>query len=215
MFKKAVIIAILIFLVVGLLVYMSLKYEQTTSEPVVKTPLNTTKVQKTATLFLSPKDLSLSISDKTPYTLDVMIDTGKESASGVQAKIKYDPKVLSLIAVTPDQSDTSFFGRDVVVLTNDIDQTNGAIMFEAAIPFNGTQKSGSGKLATITFDVISTLSPNTEITFLDTSIVTTLGEKESILKSTTGAQITIPSNLKISNLPTSTPASLFTPSPAQ
>lgn len=221
MFTKAVSISIIILIAVGLLIYMSIKVDQTNvgqetvvqSKPIVAKPT----VEKTATLSFSVPTLNLSLNDKAPYSIDLILGSGNASVSGVQAEIKYDPLVLSIVKMTPTTD--SLFGPKANNLINDIDPVNGAAIFALGIPPGGTAKNGSGKIATITFNVLSTASPNTEIKLLDTSIVTKFGEKKSILKSTTGAIINIPSGLKVFVNPTTTPIiSTFTPTstpPAQ
>lgn len=191
MFKKSVFVAILILAAVGILIYMSIQVDQTNvsheivvqSQPI--SPKST--LVKTATLSFSVPALNLSLNDKAPYTIDLILDSGNASVSGVQAEIKYNPSVISLAKITP--ATDSLFGPNVVNLINDIDPVNGAAVFAIGIPPGGTAKNGSGKIATITFNVLSTATPSTEIKLLDTSIVTKPGEKKSILKATMGATI--------------------------
>lgn len=212
MFKKSVLVAIIILAAVGILIYLSMRVDQTkVSETVVQSPPISPKprVEKTATLFFAPSTLNLLLTDKAPYAIDIMLDAGSASVSGVQAEIKYDPSIISLAKITP--ATDSLFGPNAVNLINDIDPINGASVFAVGIPSGGTPKSGSGKIATITFNVLSSASPSTEIRLLDTSIVTKLGEKNSILKGTTRAIVNIPPGLRVFVNPTTPNTSIFTP----
>lgn len=115
--------------------------------------------------------------------VNVNIDTGSDSISGVQLKIAYDPKVLTNVKVVPG----SFFPNGTV-LQNDVDAQNGIINYAFAINPGMKQLKGKGQIISISY--IAVPQTATDMVFMPNTKITSEGITASVLKNT--ATITVP-----------------------
>lgn len=143
---------------------------------------------KTTTLYFDPAALTIT-NTSSPSSVDVVFDTGNDEIAGVQLELSFDPKEVTNVRVktAPD----SLFGAGATVLFNEVNLISGRISYAIAISPSQAQVKGRGKIANITFQRAFTSSlPKTQIQFLDKTMVTKLGEDESVLKQTIPLNIT-------------------------
>ncbi len=203
--KKTTILILILAAVTGILLFLAIsetKKPQTPSRPVAPTKK---PVEKTAKVFFSPQNLDLSSGTASPTSsVDIMVDTGKAAIAGVQAELAYDPKALSNVRLVPATDQSSFFGSTSVVLFNEASQQTGRISYAIAISPGGNARKGVGKIATLTFQKAFNAPSATQVAFLDKTLVTILGENESVLKESIPLNITLSQAQFLNNpLPTS------------
>jgi len=116
------------------------------------------------------------------YTTDVNIETGGDKITAAQLELSYDPKVLTNVQITPGT-----FIQNSVVLLKKVDQANGRISLAIGIPLGQNGPTGTGTIATITFNEIPTATGSTILDFLPKTAVTAQGIAQSVLKSSTGS----------------------------
>ena len=100
------------------------------------------------TVYVDPSniaDSSLGVGDQ--FTVDVKIDDVSE-LYGFDYKLNFDQNILNGVSVV-----SSFLNENTIELMNSIDNENGNIWFSRSSRFPAAPKSGSGTLATITFQV--------------------------------------------------------------
>ena len=112
------------------------------------------------------------------------MDTGGSEVVGAQLELQYDPKSLTNVRLTPGNDVNSFFGPNVVILFNEVTPTTGRISFAIAISPDEKTKKGIGRIASLNFSRVFNAQGTTTVSFLDKTIVTILGEDDSILKET-------------------------------
>ena len=193
--KKTTILIIILAVVTGVLLFLAITEGQKQSSPSTSIAPTQKVVQKTAKVFFSPQNIDLSAGSATAApTVDIMVDTGGSDIAGVQAELQYDPKVLAGVKLVPAADTTGFFGPGAVVLFNDVDNQTGRISFAIAISAGQKSAKGVGKIGTLTFTkAFGATSPTTSINFLDKTLVTQLGENESVLKQASPLNITLTS----------------------
>jgi len=203
--RKTTILILILATVTGILLFLAVSEGKKPQAP--KTSITPTKkqVQKTARVFFSPQNIDLSSGTASPTsTVDLLIDTGNQEIVGVQIEAQYDPKSLANLKLTPALDLASFFGSSAIVLFNDVNQTTGRISYAVAISPKVQTKKGIGKIATVSFSKAFSAEGTTTVSFLDKTIVTILGENESVLKESVALNITL-----------STQATPFTPPATQ
>lgn len=185
--KKTTILIIILTIVTAGLVFLAIKSEQkipSLSQTSTPKTQPASKVEKTSTLFFAPSSLNASSGSSTLQTTDIMINTGKDSVTGVQIELSYDPKILSNVQIASPVAD-SFFGTSSIVLFKEVNQELGRISFASGIAPQETPKSGVGKVATLTFTAAKPLASDTAmIKFVDKSMVSHANTQESVLKET-------------------------------
>lgn len=191
--RKTTILIIILAAVTGVLLFLAISSErQRPSTP--QTTIAPTKkpVAKTAKVFFNPSNLDLSAGSASPAsTVEIMLGTGASDVAGVQTELQFDPKALVNVRLTPAVDSASFFGATSVVLFNDVNQTTGRISYAIAINAGGNARKGIGKIATLTFQKAFNSPSVTTVAFLDKTLVTILGENESVLKETMPLNITL------------------------
>lgn len=182
--KTLVLIGILITITVVLVgTALSLNTSKTKG-PAVTQRVILPSVKKTALVYFSPNSLNLS-QGTASATVDVYADSGKESITGVQADIQYDPTVITNVRVLPPDNTMSLFGPTGSYNTLFTDtKTPGKISFAVGILPNGSPASGKGSVGKITFRVLRS-KPTTEVLFTNDTIVTSPNAQESVLDHTT------------------------------
>lgn len=200
---RTAILIVILALVTGILVYLAVTSQNARRAPTTQNLIPTEKpVEKTAQVFFNPQNVDISNNSTTSaLTVDIMVDSGGQDITGVQAELQFDPKALVNVKLLPGTDAVSFFGSNVSVLFNDVNTQTGRISYATAIPLGGTPKKGVGKIATLTFQKAYGAPSSTQVVFLDKSLVTILGANESALKSTA------PLNIVLSQTPSG-----FTPS---
>ena len=203
--KKTTILILILALITGILLFLAITENKKSGAPTI-TPVPTKKpVEKTAKVFFNPQNIDLSSGTASPTsTVDLLIDTGNQEIVGVQIEAQYDPKSLANLKLTPALDLASFFGSSAIVLFNDVNQTTGRISYAVAISPKVQTKKGIGKIATVSFSKAFSAEGTTTVSFLDKTIVTILGENESVLKESVALNITL-----------STQATPFTPPATQ
>lgn len=117
----------------------------------------------------------------------VNIDTSDNDVTAVQLEIGYDPNVLTNVKVTPGAMFTN-----PVQLLNRNNPAAGRYTYAVGIPPNGKVLRGQGVVADITFTTKATaLGTSTQLGLLPTSLVSAQGVAQSVMKSATGAVITV------------------------
>ena len=202
----AILIAILA-LVTGILVYLAVTSQSARRAPTTQNIVPTEKpVEKTAQVFFNPQNVDLSSGSATSaLTVDIMVDSGGQDITGVQAELQFDPKALANVKLLPATGTTSFFGSAVNVLFNDVNTQTGRISYATAIPPGGTPKKGVGKIATLNFQKAYGVPSSTQIVFLDKTLVTVLGANQSALKATVPLNIVLFSQTPNGFTPSITP----------
>ncbi len=137
------------------------------------------------TLELSPNPVNLSKNAK--GTIQVLINTDQNVATGVQMELSYDPSALTNIQVTPG---TFFQNALIVPQWNKIDTINGRISHTQVLTPAQSGVKGKGIIATITFTKLpGTTLTQTSMQFLPKTEVTQSGITPSVLKASTGTTI--------------------------
>ncbi|MCL5019065.1 MAG: cohesin domain-containing protein [Patescibacteria group bacterium] len=167
-------IVVTVFLV-GLAVY--------TQKPGAPTPVTqqpTSPSYAHTTLRLTPPVNTPSLPNT--YSTDVSIATGGDKVTAAQLELSYDPKVLTNVQIKPGT-----FIQNPVVLLKKVDEANGRISLAIGIPLGQAAPTGTGTVATITFDEIPTATGSTILDFLPKTAVTAQGIAQSVLKTSTGS----------------------------
>jgi len=203
--KKTTILILILALITGILLFLAITENKKSGAPTI-TPVPTKKpVEKTAKVFFNPQNIDLSsAAGSAVSTVEILVDTGGSQIAGVQIEAQYDPKSLANLKLTPALDLASFFGSSAIVLFNDVNQTTGRISYAVAISPKVQTKKGIGKIATVSFSKAFSAEGTTTVSFLDKTIVTILGENESVLKESVALNITL-----------STQATPFTPPATQ
>lgn len=142
------------------------------------------------TLLLSPNPVYPNNTGSTSATtVNVEIDTGTNEVSAVQLEIQYDPSVLTNMRVTPGD----FFPTPNVLPIGGVDQRNGRITY-AIGPANIRQsQKGTGTVAVLHFTPRTVAGvTESEITLLESSLVTQLGQAKSVLKERKSTRVVLP-----------------------
>lgn len=163
--------------------------EQTSQEDQTTDATPTPSVAQT-TLALSPNPVYPNTTGTTSATtVYVNIDTGTNEVSAVQLEIQYDPTVLTNMRVMPGD----FFQNPNVLPIGGVDPQNGRITY-AIGPGNIRQsQSGTGTVAVLQFVPRATAGiTESEITLLESSLVTQLGQAESVLKERKSTRVVLP-----------------------
>ena len=203
--KKTTILILILAVVTGILLFLAVS-NQKQSAPLLSKPTPTKKVvTKTAKVFFNPQTIDLTSGTASPTSsVDIMIDTGSSEIAGAQIELKYDPKSLVSLKLSPANETTSFFGPNAAILFNEVNQTTGRVSFAIAITPQAKTKKGVGKIATLTFSKAFSAQGATTISFLDKTIVTILGENDSVLKESTPLNVVLSTQSNAPFVPPST-----------
>jgi len=179
---KTILLIVLLAVIAGILTYVAISPKGKLNQA-----LNQTPVVKT-----DPADTTLSIlnsqknSDGT-YSSIVYVDSGKNTLTGIQLELYYDPKIVSKVTVSP----MNFFSSATEVLKT-IDQPNGRISYALGSSLGESGVKGKGNLAKITYTVTATPENSTaSFNFMPKTTVNGIGTDASLLKETKDGQIII------------------------
>lgn len=190
--KKTTILILILAIVTGILLFLAISETKKPSTPSTTVAPTKKPVAKTAKVFFNPQNLDLSAGAASPTSsVDIMIDTGGSDVAGVQTELQFDPRALVSVRLTPAVDSASFFGQTSVILFNDVNQATGRVSYAIAISPGTNAKKGIGKIATLTFQKAFNSPSATQVAFLDKTLVTILGENESVLKESMPLNITL------------------------
>jgi len=180
--KTLLLIVILGIITVGLL-FLALSTPTTQQKEVFLTPTPTLGIAKSPA-----SDTTLSMTEESGTTaatrvVSVNIDTGKNSVTGVQMEIAFDPNSIQDVSVAPGD----FFSNPNTIIKN-IDFKNGRISYALAVQLSDTGRLGTGTVTTINFSLKPTVN-STNLSFLPKTVVTGEGALASVLKKSTGVNI--------------------------
>ncbi|MEK7517526.1 MAG: cohesin domain-containing protein [Patescibacteria group bacterium] len=128
--------------------------------------------------------------EKITYSIPITISTNKNKITAVQLEMSYDPKVLTIISLSPG----TFFPKPVTLLEKE-DEDNGRISYAIGIAPNTPGIEGEGVVATLTFQTKSQFLKTTQISFLPKTLVTAEGSNQSVLKEAFSSQIVVGENI--------------------
>ena len=152
--------------------------EQSTAQPTtVMTPVH-------SVLSLSPNPLIVQPGQQ--GSVDVSLDTSDNEVTGVQLELSYDPTAISNVKVAPGP-----FFPNAVILIDKNDAANGKMTYAFGIQPNRPTVTGTGTVAVVTFTAKNVPGKSAEISILPNSLVSARGVANSVLKSASGATITI------------------------
>jgi hypothetical protein len=196
-------LALIIFLtaLTGFFVYLAVSQNKGGIYPSTPTQVVPTKKPNHAftTIQLQPQAVTLSARSG---SVDVMINTNgtKNKVTAVQLELSYDPGKLTNVTITPGK----FIGASVPLINNTNPKT-GRITYALAISPSASGKSGSGILATITFQSLMSTGMSTNIGVLPQTLVTSEGTTETVLSKATGTTITATGTPAVKTLPSVSP----------
>src|SRR5438876_502062 len=102
--KKTTLLILILTVVTGALIYLAVqsdknaqKIQQTIKPPIIKTTPAVHVVEKTATVYFSVSSVNATTS--VPVSVDLMVNSGKSSITGVQVELTFDPKVLTNVSI--------------------------------------------------------------------------------------------------------------------
>jgi hypothetical protein len=179
-------LALIIFLIVATvgLVALSVYNKPQAPEPttIVKKPLIPAYAQTT---FVLSDTITPDLTRPGQFKTEILIDTGTNKITATQLELSYDPKDISNVTITPGT-----FIKNPTVLLKKVDPTLGRISLAIGINMGESGISGVGQIATISF------MPNagirtTKISFLPTTQAAAEGIAKDVIKSKSGATITI------------------------
>lgn len=143
-------------------------------------------VNKTAELYYSPDALTVNTNIASPSSADIFVNTGVNKITGVQLELSYDPEIITSLQVSQPIDEPFFKQGEFITLISPgdvVDQKNGRASYIVALTPNLDAKTGIGKVATITIRVNPlTTKTQTQINFVDKTMVTELGTIPSVLK---------------------------------
>lgn len=187
MSKRTLGLIIFLILITGVLLYIALVPKQAppppTSVPTITVSVAPKPVGHTSLLLL-PNPLTVS---SPSASVDIVVDSGGDQLTAVQAEIAFDPKALTPTLIA--QGD--FFSNSIELIKR-IDIENGRISYAVALSPNGEPKIGRGTVATINFTVNPQFKDQqTTLTFLPKSLATAERVYESVLVKTDGTKVVI------------------------
>ncbi|MBI4097488.1 MAG: hypothetical protein HY426_00435 [Candidatus Levybacteria bacterium] len=111
--------------------------------------------------------------------IDLNINSGDNTVSGIKLELVFDPKVLGGVDIRPGS-----FLSNPTVISKEIDRANGKITYNIESA-QGTK--GEGAIAIISFSKLN--NQETIISFLPQTFVTAQGFDQSVLRETVSAVI--------------------------
>lgn len=134
----------------------------------------------------------------TTYNSTDVILLTNSPVSTAQIELVYNPQALYAVTIQP--AENNFFGNpsDFSITLQEIRPEIGRISFAITQNAQHTQKTGEGKIATLTFQRSESFNLPTQLQFINKSTVLKRGSRESIL--TTMQNLTLPA--KNTNTPT-------------
>lgn len=206
--KKTLILVIVLTIITSLLVFFALQTNNNSAPKQKEITTTPTKqpIVKSTSLSFDPNNIIIT-NTATTSSVNIILDTENDEIAGAQIELLYDPKEITNVKI--QTSPNTLFGQNAQVLFNDINANTGRVSYGVATSPNQTQIRGKGPLAIVTFQKAYTSTAKiTSIQFIDKTMVTKIGENDSVLKQTTPLNITfinngyIPPVVQTTNIPT-------------
>lgn len=149
-----------------------------------------------ATLSLSPATGTHAVGEE--FEVKILLDTSGTTTSGTDAYIRYDPNTLSVVDANSSTEGTQILPGSLYSQTsyNSVDTASGKISFSGSKSGGSPGYSGSGTLATITFNAVKEAT-GSQVTFDFTNGSTTdsnvidQSSSDDVLGSVTNGSYTI------------------------
>lgn len=198
--KNTLMLIIFLSVVTVFLILIAIRYQPPKTLPVQPQPTPTI-IEKTSSVYFLPDNISAVLNKQ--MTADIFVDTNAKPITGVQVELAFDPKVVRNVKINPPSSNVTsasnnFFGgeREYSVLFKEVNQNSGRVSYAIAITPTSAAKTGVGKVAELSFSVVSSAAsiPNqgsSIISFTEKTMVTSEGITESVLKDTKPLTITL------------------------
>lgn len=191
--RKTTILIVLLAAITGLLIFLAIRNENSSTQTTVQETPEPTIVTAYATLGFSSGVIDVSNQSAT-QTVDVLIDTNQKPTAGAQIELSYDPVVFTSVKILP--AENPFFGNDAQVLISNVDQKQGRVSYAVGLGANDIERSGTGTVVRLSFTVNKSAGVSSSlITFLDKSAVTTWSSPQSsVLLSASPLQVILVSS---------------------
>jgi hypothetical protein len=170
--NKTPLLIIILAILTGILLIVALS-------PKAIVPITRTDQNKSATPAETTLSFGKATSTGSQDSVDVIVNTGKATATAVQLEMTFDPKLISNIKIEPGN-----YTKNWGVLLNKVDYPNGRITYALGVPLSGGSVKGTGSVANITFTEIGAKGQTIQINLLPRSLVSIEGFAGSSLKST-------------------------------
>lgn len=166
-------------LIVCLVLFLFLSQISPLKETVSK---NTTRTAETD-MYFNPNILSHGCYAK--QTADIFINSHGNYIASVQIELSYDPFSFTDFSISP--SEENFFGdkNAYQINLNEVREEYGRASLSLETSEGFLEKSGKGKVATISFIANPVASGSTQIVFLNKTNVMGKNNRQSLLKTTT------------------------------
>jgi hypothetical protein len=138
------------------------------------------KIDKISTLSFNDQKQEVGVNEK--FSLDAVVDPKGNKVAVADLFINFDPKVLKLDSITPSDN------FSLIISDSKIDNGKGVASISLAIPMDRSAISESTKIATYNFQSVSS-SGNTEVKFVEPTLIGIEGQNSNGLASTTPAVI--------------------------
>jgi len=138
-------------------------------------------------------------------TVDIILNTGGKKIKGVILAIKYDPRILENVALTPflDPSSALLYSLKADGQTTK-DTFSGGLIMSLKLPQGINDLAGTGKVAQLTYAVkplnVAVSTTSIEFTQLTGLLFTGSGEKTNLVKNK--LIVTLPPGVPLSNTST-------------
>ncbi len=188
MSKKTLLLIVFLLLLTGIFVFIAVSQNSTPTQKQSAAVVAPTKKPSQAFTTLA---FSSPVVAGNTQSVDVMIDTHgvKNKVTAVQLELSYDPAQITTITAKPGP----FLENSFALISPSDPKKTGRVTYALAISPTAKGKSGSGVVATLSFQTLSAKA-NTTIHLLSTSLVTAEGIAQSVLKTTGDVPLTIGSS---------------------
>ncbi|HVT63083.1 MAG TPA: cohesin domain-containing protein, partial [Legionellaceae bacterium] len=192
---------VFLLIITGIFVYIAVSQNsiKTTPKQPSQRPVPTQKPsQAFTTLAFSPSVVTLSSNSG---SVAILIDTHgeKNKITAVQLELSYDPTRIANITAKPG----TFLDNPFALISPSDPKKTGRVTYALAISPSAKGKSGSGVVATLSFQKLFSTG-NTVIHVLPSSLVTSEGIAQSVLKNTIDVTITAGAGVPSSSSTSST-----------
>jgi Cohesin domain len=173
MSKRTLVLVVILSVITVILIIIAVKPGNIATSPPPSVPSSTPTPPGHTLLILNP----LANPQQKQGSVNVDVDPTVDTITGIQFTVKYDPTVLSNVAVTPK----AYFATQTV-LKSSVDPKSGLIEEIITIPPTGKPAQVKGTIATITYTINSNVNGNsTYLKFTDPTLVSAAGKKPNYL----------------------------------
>ena len=143
--------------------------------------VNVTPPPATEEEAIVPAETILSMesasSSGSAQSVNVMVDSGANTVTGVQLELSFDPKLITNVTLTPGE-----FITNPVELLKNIDYANGRVSYVLGIPIGSEGVQGTGTVAKLSYREVGAQGETVSIKFLPKTLVASEGFSASALK---------------------------------